>query len=92
MENIIELTHDNTNGFYSGPLYLKQLNPDLLLSADNLKIEKIQPAWMPNDNEFYKIEKEGQMANLKTVVERHNKFLFDRAAEAIKYLKTNENQ
>jgi DNA repair photolyase len=91
LEKIIYLTSDFCYGYYSGPLYLKKLDHPLLdLKTQDLKIEKLQPHWMPEGNIFYKIEKEGQMDLLKDILEKHNKPLFEGAAEGIKYLKTYE--
>jgi DNA repair photolyase len=90
LENIIDATKDFSYGYYSGPLYLKDL--DLLENKEkvNLKIEQVQPHWMPDNNIFYKIEKEGQMELLRNMVDKHNKPFFEGAAEAIKYLKNYE--
>lgn len=60
------------------------------LKTQDLKIEKLQPHWMPKGNIFYKIEKEGQMNLLKNILEKYNKPLFEGAAEGIKYLRTHE--
>ncbi len=87
LEKIIHSTRDCSQGYYSGPLYLKSLD---LLSEEEQKsfnIEKIQPHWMPEGNIFYKVEKPGQMDILKKLLRKYNKPLFEGAAEGIKYLK-----
>jgi len=87
IEEIIELTKDCCHGYYSGPLYLKTL--DLLENMDksNLNIERLQPHWMPEENIFYKVEREGQMEVLKGILEKHKKPIFEGAAEGIKFLR-----
>ena len=88
LEMIVSLTKNYCYGYYSGPLYLKNLEHKLIdLNQQNLKIEKLQPHWMPSDNIFYKIEKEGQLDVLKNILEKHNKPLFEGAADAIKHIK-----
>lgn len=90
LEQIISLTKDYCYGYYSGPLYLKDLDPKLINPDEysNLSITKLQPHWMPNGNEFYKIEKPGQIETLNRIVAINNHQLFEGAAEAINYLKT----
>jgi len=92
LKEIIDLTKNYCDGYYSGPLYLKNLSHPLLdkIKSEDLKIEKLQPHWMPKDNIFYKIEKEGQMDLLKNILEENGKQLFEGAAEAIEYLKEHE--
>ncbi|MFH0814579.1 MAG: radical SAM protein [Candidatus Falkowbacteria bacterium] len=88
LEEVVAKTKDCCFGFYSGPLYLKSLEHPLLTDLSGLKIEKLQPHWMPQGNIFYRIEKSGQMELLKQILQRYNKPLFEGAAEGIKYLKT----
>ena len=92
LEKIVDLTKDHCYGYYSGPLYLKNLEHSLInkKEIDSLKIEKLQPHWMPKDNIFHKIEKEGQMEFLEEKLKKVNKPLFEGAAEAIRYLKKYE--
>ena len=92
LESVIKLTEGISCGFYSGPLYLKNLDEDPIRDIKDLIIEKVEPDWMPKGNSFYKVEKAGQMENLKNVIEKYNKKLFDGVAEAVKYLKENEKQ
>lgn len=92
IEQIVLLTKDFCYGYYSGPLYLKHLDRELLEhNLAELEIEEIKPHWMPDNNTFYKIEKNGQMEFLRQVVERHNKNMFEGAAEGIKYLKNEKH-
>lgn len=92
LRRLIDLTKNYTNGYYSGPLYLKDLKHPLLTGIDpeELEIEKLQPHWMPEGNIFYKIEKKGQMDSLKRILQEGGKPFFEGAAEAIKYLKSHE--
>lgn len=86
---IVDLTKDYCHGYYSGPLYLKNLEHPILEKEDfsKLKIEELQPHWMPKDNIFYKIEKENQMEFLEKKIKENNKPLFEGAAEAIDCLR-----
>ena len=90
LKKIISSTKDYCFGYYSGPLYLKNLEHPLLETNHpvNLKKEKVQPEWMLDDNIFYKIEKDGQMDFLKNLLQEQGKPFFEGAADAIKYLKT----
>lgn len=90
LKEIVASTKDYCYGYYSGPLYLKDLNDPLLgdISFNNLKIDQTQPHWMPDGNIFYKVEKIGQMELLNSIIKGYNKAMFEGAAEAIKYLKT----
>ncbi len=91
LEHLVIATKDYCFGYYSGPLYLKKLDRSLVDLEDHLlKIEKVQPYWMPDNNIFYKIEKIGQMESLKKILEQYNKPLFKGASEAMKYLKKYE--
>lgn len=92
LKQIVELTEDYCNGYYSGPLYLKNLDHPILAKEvlADLKVEELQPHWMPEGNIFYKIEKEGQMDLLKNIIQEYGKPLFEGAAEGIKYLKKYE--
>lgn len=92
LEKIVKTKKDYCSGYYSGPLYLKNLNHPLLdiNSIPNLKIDKLQPHWMPNGNIFYRLEKEEQSNLLKDILQKYDKTLFEGAAEAIKYLRINE--
>lgn len=90
IRNIVESTKDHCLGYYSGPLYLKDLTHPLISKdiISSLKIDRLQPHWMTKGNIFYKIEKEGQMDLLNDILQKYNKPLFEGAAEGIKYLKT----
>ena len=92
LEKIVNSTKEVSLGYYSGPLYLKSMEHPILDKEilSHLKIEKLQPHWMPEGNIFYKVEKEGQMGLLQDIIQRNNKLLFEGAGEAIKYLKNYE--
>jgi len=87
LKDLVSLTKDYCYGYYSGPLYLKSLDHSLidLGVKSDLTIEKMQPHWMPGGNEFYRIEKSGQMDMLRSIVEENGKMLFEGAAEAMNY-------
>ena len=88
--SIVETTSGYCKGYYSGPLYMKEIETSLLGDLPNLHIEKIQPHWMPDGNMFYKIEKDGQMEFLRTIIEEKGHRLFEGAAEAIGTINKNE--
>jgi len=92
LKKIVDLTKNYCDGYYSGPLYLKDLNHILLkgVEKNDLRIEKLQPHWMPEGNIFYKIEKEGQMDLLRSILQENGKPFFEGAAEAIKHLREEE--
>ena len=92
LKEIILLTKDYCLGYYSGPLYMKNLEHPVLRNIDltNLNIEEIQPHWMPEGNIFYKIEDKDQSTFLKEIVESSGKKLVEGAAEAVKYIKEYE--
>ena len=92
LEHIVNSTKDISCGYYSGPLYLKELDESLIKPEilANLDIERLQPEWMPEGNLFYKIEKSGQMEQLKSLVEGAEKPFFDGAAVGINFFKENE--
>lgn len=87
LKELVTSTKDYCHGYYSGPLYLKSLEHPLinLDEKSDLTIEKIQPHWLPEGNEFYRIEKNGQMDMLRNIVEGNDKMLFEGAAEAMNY-------
>ncbi len=91
LEKTVELTKDYCYGYYSGPLYLKNLDKSILgEDLSGLKIEKLQPHWMPEENVFYKIEKEYQVQELRGILQKHDRPLFEGAAEGIIYLRDHE--
>lgn len=92
LSSIIDKTSEYCYGYYSGPLYLKDINNGLIdmREANELKIEKLQPHWMPQGNEFYKVEKIGQMEMLIDLIKSHNKEVFDGAADAIENINYDE--
>lgn len=89
LERIVSSTKDITDGYYSGPLYLKELDGTLIdasvLSA--LDVERLQPDWMPDGNLFYKLERRGQMEMLESIIAKAGKPLFEGAADGIKFIK-----
>ncbi len=89
LRDIIEQTADIAQGYYSGPLYLKNIGSGLLSASESvgLKVEKIQPHWMLEGNEFYRIEKPGQMEHLRRLLKERGKPLFEGAAEGIERLR-----
>lgn len=89
LKKIVDLTKNYCYGYYSGPLYLKDLKHPLMnkVKVRDLKIRKLQPHWMTKGNIFYKIENRGQTKLLKGIIEKNNKLLFEGAAEAIKHIK-----
>lgn len=87
LEKIIEASKNYCYGYYSGPLYLKDLELIKDYERDMLDIERTQPDWMPKGNTFYKVEKRGQMDILKEILIRNYKPLFGGAAEGMEYLK-----
>ena len=44
---------------------------------------------MPENNIFYKVEKDGQIETLQKITEQYGKPLFEGASEGVKYLKEN---
>lgn len=93
LEQIIKLTKDYCYGYYSGPLYLKDVKNNPLINLGDmskLKIERLQPHWMLKNNIFYKVEKDGQMQKLREIIENNGKVLFEGAAEATNILKIYE--
>lgn len=92
IRHIVEVTKDSAIGYYSGPLYLKDLDPELIPEdiRGSLAIEHVQPHWMPAGNLFYKIERPGQMDYLRKLISDKGKFMFDGAAEANEFLKNHE--
>jgi len=89
LERIVILTKKHSDGYYSGPLYLKELDESVIggNALKTLHVERLQPHWMPDENLFYKIEKEGQMDFLKSIIERNQKLFFEGAAEGIKHFR-----
>ncbi|MEP7162331.1 MAG: radical SAM protein [Candidatus Moraniibacteriota bacterium] len=90
--HIIEETKGSTIGYYSGPLYLKELDQDLIPEniRGGLNIETLQPHWMPEGNLFYKIERPGQMEFLQKIILEKNKLMFDGSADANEFLRSHE--
>ena len=87
LEEIIEKTSAHCFGYYSGPLYLQEQKIKLLLPEYNSPETETQPHWMLEGNKYQVIEREGQMDFLEAVIKKHNRLLFDGAADAIDYLR-----
>ena len=90
---IVDMTKDYAFGYYSGPLYLKQLSVDTI-TAEELQAlgciasEEVEDVkWMPAGNRFLKIETPESMAYLKSKVEQSGRILFEGAADGMDFLK-----
>lgn len=87
MEDIVSQTKDFQNGYYSGPLYLKNLDHPAIQDVSDLDIEEVQPAWMPEGNTFFKVERKGQMEMLREIIEKQGQNIYTGAAEAMEHLR-----
>jgi len=89
LKDIIDKTIDISQGYYSGPLYLKNPDKGLLTKEElsTLKAEKMQPHWMLDGNIYYRLERPGQMDYLKSLLDDKSKPMFEGAAEGIDELK-----
>ena len=93
LDEIVDMTKDCVAGYYSGPLYLKELNEETLTSEKlhalrcGVSEEEEKVHWMPEGNRFFKIETPWLMAHLKDKIERSGSVLFEGAAEGMNYLK-----
>ena len=93
LDQIVDMTKDYAFGYYSGPLYLKQLSAYTITSEElqalccivSEEVEEVQ--WMPEGNRFLKIETSGLMAYLKSKVEQFDRILFEGAADGMDYLR-----
>jgi len=94
IDQIIQTTHSYVLGYYSGPLYLKDLDSGILTNKDiensDLLISKTEPNWMPKGNIFLKIENPRIMLYLKGVIEKYNIILFEGAAQGTDFIKNNK--
>jgi DNA repair photolyase len=90
LECIIRETHTKSDGYYSGPLYLKTIDDAMKILIENNKciVSSIQPTWMPSGNIFYKIEKPEQYHMLTKLLKKYDCTLFEGAAEGINFLKS----
>lgn len=95
INEIIEKTSPYVFGYYSGPLYLKNLNSGLFTEGDisksEISIEEIQPDWMPIGNKFLKIENKHLMGFLRRRIIEKGKPLFEGAADGIDFLIEEKN-
>jgi len=96
-DEIIEKTKDYVFGYYSGPLYLKDLNEDTITAESLISLgctvseEAEEVQWMPEGNKFLKIETPELRAYLRNRVEQSGKILFEGAADGMNYLKRSQN-
>jgi DNA repair photolyase len=95
IDKIIESTSPYVFGYYSGPLYMKDFDNELL-QRDELEelgctFEEIEPNWMPKGNKFIKIENPELMAYLQDKVKSFGKEFFAGAAQGIEFLRKNRN-
>ncbi len=87
LERIVDMTKGYSQGYYSGPLYVKNLDQGLVdTNNPELKIELVRPDWMPEGNEFYRIQKDGQMEFLRDTIIKSGNILFEGAADAIAHI------
>lgn len=95
IDKIIELTNPYVFGYYSGPLYMKDFDEELLQRNELEKLdctfEKVEPHWMPKGNKFIKIENPELMAYLQGKVKSFGKEFFEGAAKGIEFLRKNKN-
>lgn len=87
LEEIIARTSAYCFGYYSGPLYLQEQKVKLLLPEYNRPETETQPHWMLKGNKYQAIERDGQMDFLKAIIKKHDRLLFDGAADAIDHLR-----
>ncbi len=91
IKKIIEATRSYVFGYYSGPLYIKDLNGEMLTIEDkenpDISITEVQPDWMPKGNTFFKVENPKIMLYLKELVEENGKLLFSGAAQGTDFIK-----
>ena len=87
LEDIVSRTKDCQYGYYSGPLYLKNLDHPSIQNVPDLVIEEVQPHWMPEGNTFFKIERKGQMEALSEIIEKYGQKLYSGAADAMDNLR-----
>ncbi|MDR1410129.1 MAG: radical SAM protein [Oscillospiraceae bacterium] len=93
LDEIIDATKDYVVGYYSGPMYLKELSDDTINAEElaslgcvvNEEIEEVH--WMPEGNKFLKIESPKLMAYLQNKIEQSGKILFEGAADGMDYLR-----
>lgn len=95
IDKIVDLTNPYVFGYYSGPLYVKDFNDELLsreeLTELGCSFEEIEPHWMPKGNKFIKIENPNLMAYLQEKVRSFDKEFFEGAAQGIEFLRKIKN-
>jgi len=91
IDEIVEKTSPYAFGYYSGPLYLKNVNDDLLsrekLDGLGVDIEEVEPSWMPKGNKFVKLTNSILMSHLREKVIGSGKQFFEGAAQGIDFLR-----
>ena len=96
LDKILEATYPHVFGYYSGPLYLRDLNDGVIspeeISRLNLKVEKTDPRWMPEGNTFLKIENVPLMNYLKNKVKSYGQNFFEGAGEGTEFLRKNHKE
>ena len=91
IDKIIDSTSPYVFGYYSGPLYIKDFDNELLSREEianlGLNSEEVEPKWMPKGNKFIMIENPDLMAYLREKVEKSGKEFFDGAVQGIEFLR-----
>lgn len=97
LDEIVDRTKDYVCGYYSGPMYLKELSEETI-TADELTAlgcivsEEVEDVhWMPEGNRFLKIETPELMAHLQTKVAESGRMFFEGAADGMDYLRSSQN-
>jgi DNA repair photolyase len=95
LDKIINLTSSHVFGYYSGPLYLKNFDNELLSKEELTELgctfDEIEPNWMPKGNKFIKIENPELMKYLQKKVLSYGKEFFEGAAQGIEFLRKKKN-
>ena len=93
LDEIVDMTKDYTFGYYSGPLYLKELDDSIITTAELdalgcvVSKEAEDVKWMPDGNKFLRIDTPDLLAYLKDKVEHSGRILFEGAADGMNYLR-----
>ena len=94
VDKIIELTKPYVFGYFSGPLYIKDLNNGIITEEDinnpDILITETEPDWMPKGNTFFKIENPKLMLYLEGKIKESGKAIFNGAAQGIDFIKDNK--
>ena len=93
LDKILEATYPHVFGYYSGPLYLKDLGDGIISPEEvaklNLKVEEASPHWMPEGNTFLKIENVPLMNYVRGRTKFYRQNFFEGAAEGMEFLREN---